>query len=86
MTIETTAIITGVAIVLIGGAIVAVCKHVSNENKHPNRSDIVFRDVCAAKEDCVETEIKNLKETIDKLDKTVVNGFTEIRHLIMGKD
>ena len=89
MTIETTVIITTCVAAGIIGAIGAVIKHISNERKHPDIDKIIFKDVCVEKmkgqEDCVEAEIKGLKENVDKLEKTTSAGFLEIRNLIMQK-
>jgi len=85
MTIETTAIITTCFAAGIIGAIACVIKHICNGKKHPDIDKIVFKDVCQAKEDCVESEIKGLKDNVEKLEKTVSSGFSEMRNLIMRK-
>lgn len=59
-------------------ALLTVAAHIANSDKHPKKQDIVFKDVCEAKEDCLEREIKNLKETVDK-------GFTEIKAILAAK-
>lgn len=69
MIIDAQAIITGCTVVGIVGAIGAVAKHISNDEKHPNKKDIVFKEVCEAKEDCVESEIKNVSVRLDSMDK-----------------
>lgn len=93
MTIETTAIITGVAIVLLAGAIVAVIKHISNSDKHPCKKDVIFRDSCEPKmerlEDCIEgaidranTQYENLTDKVDELKKDLKDELLEVKNLI----
>jgi tRNA A37 threonylcarbamoyltransferase TsaD len=82
MTIETTAIITGVAIVLVAGAIIAVIKHVSNEKKHPDTEKIVYKDVCNAEmqglQDCFEAKLNNVVADISEI-KTDVKELLKRR-------
>jgi hypothetical protein len=86
MTIETTSILTGVAVVLVAAAIVAVVKHINNNQKHPCKKDIVFSDVCEPKmkqvTDCIESEIADRKEAYRELRNDMKEGFGEIKELI----
>jgi hypothetical protein len=64
------------------GLFYALYAHVSNVGRHPDKKDIVFRDVCKPEmkrlEDCAEREIKALKELMsqrfDNLERLVRNG------------
>lgn len=71
MTIETTAIITGVLVILIAGAITAVIIHISNEKKHPDADKIVFKDVCKAEmegqQDCFEAKLDNVIKDVSEI-------------------
>jgi len=50
-------------------------KHLSNSRKHPCADNLVFKDVCQAQRDCIETSVSSLKELIeqrfDHLEKTI---------------
>jgi len=50
-------------------------KHASNSKKHPCKDDIVFREVCQANRDCIETKL-------DGLEKLTKQGFENIENLI----
>jgi len=86
MTIETTAIITGVFILLIGTVILAIAKHLANSDKHPCKKDIVFKDVCASEmtglKDCFESEVKSVNTRLEDLKVDVKNGFDDIKDLL----
>lgn len=67
---------------VIVGLFYALYAHVSNVGRHPDKKDIVFRDVCKPEmkrlEDCAAGEIKALKELMsqrfDNLERLVRNG------------
>lgn len=86
MTIETTSILTGVAIVLVASAIAAIAKHISNSAKHPCKKDIVFKNVCQPNMkwlgDCIEKEIIDRKEAFKQLREDMKTGFEEVKELI----
>jgi hypothetical protein len=74
MTIDTAAIIGGIAILLIGGGIIATIRHTTNDNIHPKKDDIVFNKTCEAEmdgmRDCVEAKLDAVKEKIENIDET----------------
>lgn len=39
--------------------------HIGKSKKHPCKDDIVYKDVCKAQHDCVETELKGMKELME---------------------
>jgi len=66
-----------------------VLKHLANTDRHPCRTDIVFRDVCKPEmkrlEDCVGKDLAALKELMqqrfDNLEKLVKNnGNRNVNH------
>ena len=63
---------------LVVASLLAVAAHISNSDKHPDKKDIVFSDVCAERENTVGVEMKNLKDTVSKLELTVAAGFMAI--------
>ncbi len=64
------------------GFIAWVTKHITNSKKHPCKSDIVFKDVCEAKQDCIESEIKNVNKRLDELKTDMKEGFDGVKELI----
>lgn len=45
-------------------------KHLSNAKKHPYADKIVYKDVCQAHRDCIETSVKDLKDyTKERFDR-----------------
>lgn len=40
-------------------------KHMSNPKKHPCSDDIVYKEVCEAKRDCIEAKIDGLQKVIE---------------------
>jgi hypothetical protein len=74
--------VLGIVGTVLGGivltSVIAVAAHISNADRHPSKKDIVFADVCTAKEKGVEIEIKNVKDAMNKLENTVSNGFQAI--------
>lgn len=73
------------AIPAISGCYVAVYgvyrylgKHLHNPKKHPCSDDIVFKDVCKANRDCIETKLDGMKELMeqrfDNLEELVRNN------------
>lgn len=77
MEIETKAII-GICV----GIVAWVTKHITNSKKHPCKSDIVFKDVCEAKQDCLENELKNINNRVGELKDDMKNGFDRVENLI----
>lgn len=59
-----------------------VTKHMTNSKKHPCKSDIVFKDVCEAKQDCIESEIKNINNRLDDIKVDMKDGFGRVERLI----
>lgn len=47
-------------------AYTAIYKHIANAKKHPCSNDIVYKDVCKANQDCLETKIDSLKELLEQ--------------------
>ena len=78
---QTLEILIPVASIIIG-LFYALYTHVSNTGRHPEKKDLVFKEVCEPKmkglSDCAEREIKALKELMtqrfDNLEKLVRNG------------
>ena len=71
-----------------------LAKHISNTNKHPCGSDIVFKDVCEERGKANEQAHQHLKEGItaaiarsdkqhNELKTDMKSGFTEIKTLII---
>lgn len=61
-----------------------VTKHMTNSQKHPCKKDIVFKDVCEVKQDCIENEIKNVNNRLAELKTDMKEGFQEIKVLVMS--
>lgn len=67
---------------VIVGLFYALYTHVSNTGRHPDKKDLVFKDVCEPKMkglgDCAEREIKALRELMnqrfDSLERLVRNN------------
>ncbi|KKN73162.1 hypothetical protein LCGC14_0403350 [marine sediment metagenome] len=59
-----------------------VTKHITNSQKHPCKKDIVFKDVCEAKQDCIESEIKNMNIRLDDIKADMKDGFERVERLI----
>jgi hypothetical protein len=57
---------------LVVASLLAVAAHISNQDKHPSKKDVVFRDVCAERENTVGVELKNVKDTVAKLESTIL--------------
>jgi len=80
--------------VLVIGVGITVClalagwlaRHITNNNKHPCKSDIVVKDVCEIKhkglEDCIENQLKSHTQRLDELRLDMKEAFTEIKVLI----
>lgn len=79
-------IFIGVTIVVIGGIIVAIAKHITCSDNHPKKEDIVFRTECdkthKGLEDCIEGKIKRLDEKFDNFREDVKDNFDEVKELI----
>jgi len=62
---------------LIAGIYGWLIKHLSNHKKHPCSDDIVYKDVCQAQRDCIETSVKDLKEyskeRFDRIEELIKN-------------
>lgn len=67
MNFDTTTILTTCAAGVILASIRVFWKHISNTNRHPPADKIVFTDVCRKTVDCIEVELKNLNEKVDKV-------------------
>jgi hypothetical protein len=63
---------------LVVASLLAVAAHIANSDKHVSKSEIVFTNVCDAKEKTVGVEIANLKDGVIKLESTVAAGFTAL--------
>lgn len=74
-----------------------VSKHTSDNDIHPSKKDIVFKDVCEVERkginDCIEGEvrlfnekIKSINEKIDTHHSFNKSQFTEIKNLIRNKN
>ena len=59
-----------------------LAKHISNTKKHPCKDDVVFKDVCDAKQNGLENEIKNLSNRVTDLRIDMKDGFCELKTLI----
>ena len=62
-----------------------VTKHITNSQKHPCKKDIVFKDVCEAKQDCIESEIKNMNIRLDDIKADMKDGFGRVERLIKNE-
>ena len=62
-----------------------VTKHITNSQKHPCKKDIVFKDVCDAKQDCIESEIKNINNRLDDIKADMKDGFGRVERLIKNE-
>lgn len=88
MTIDMQTIMNGVTVLLVGGAIMAAIKHAGNDNVHPKKEEIVFKDVCDKSMDCVETEIKSLCEKVDSSNEGIASlgeKFDKLQDYLMKK-
>ena len=63
-----------------------VTKHITNSKKHPCKADIVFKDVCETKQDCIEGEIKNLSNRVDDMKNDMNRGFDRLEAAIRNGD
>lgn len=41
-------------------------KHLSNSKKHPCNDNLVYKDVCEANRDCIETKIDGLQKLVEQ--------------------
>ena len=77
-----TAAVSAIVVPLGVGLFWAFNKHASNNDRHPAKKDLVFKDVCEPKmkaiEDCVTKDINALKELLeqrfDNLERLVRNN------------
>lgn len=58
----------------IGGCYIFVFKHLSNSERHPNKKDVVFRDVCDERQKNIETKFDNLKEDLAEIKDLIRNN------------
>lgn len=62
----------------IGGTYAWLLKHLSNSRKHPSGDKLVYKDVCEANRDCIETKIDGLSQLIeqrfDHIEEIMKNG------------
>lgn len=53
-------------------------KHLSNSRKHPSSDNLVYKDVCEANRDCIETKIdglgKIIEQRFDHIEEIIKNG------------
>lgn len=70
-------IIVSAAIII--GCMATIAKHIINNERHPAKKDIVFRDVCEPKmkglKDCLEAKIDGLTDLTKQ-------GFESLKELI----
>ena len=82
MTIETTTILTGCVLTGISAMTGIIYQHISNDEKHPHKGDMVFGDVCkekhkglddyiVAKFETVTAKIDDLKEIVERIDSKI---------------
>lgn len=68
---------------LVVGVIWKVVEHVYQADQHPNKKDIVFRDVCETKhagtENTWKAELDAAKARIEDLKKHMEKGFDEVK-------
>lgn len=90
MVIETTEILTGAAIVLVTGAIGTVAKHIYNRSKHPCQDELdkkiekkVDTEVCKARENCVESEIKAVNNRLVDMQISIIARFDTMEGYFM---
>jgi len=66
----------------IGGAYMFLFRHLANSKKHPNKDDIVFRDVCEKTQQVIHTEIKGQRDLVELKFTEVKTDLGEIKDLI----
>ena len=67
---------------LSGLVVVIFLKHLANNDRHPNKKDIVFKDVCEKTQDCIEGKLDNIKDTVDERHKDTKKHLERIEDLI----
>jgi hypothetical protein len=82
----TEGIITGVAIFVIGGIIATLSRHITNDDKHPSKKDIVFRNVCEVIHKGESTQMKDINDKLDDHKRDYIREFAEIKDLIIRLD
>ena len=82
-------IIIPVSAAIVIGCIVTIAKHITNDKKHPDKAEIVFKDVCDIKhkglEDCFESKISALNDKVETFRLDVKTEFAEVKDLIRKK-
>ena len=68
--IYTASIISGA----IGGCYIFVFKHLSNNERHPNKKDIMFREVCAEKQKNIDQKFDTIKEDLEEIKGLIRNN------------
>lgn len=63
-----------------------VTRHITNSQKHPCKKDVVFKEVCEARQDCIETEIKNVNTRLDDIKSDVKDGFRRLERVIKNRN
>ncbi len=81
MDIKIIALITAPTLAFVGW----VTKHITSSQKHPCKKDIVFKEVCDAKQDCIESEIKNVNNRLDELKTDMKEGFRRLESVIKNE-
>lgn len=60
------------------GVYVFLIRHLSNNRRHPSSDNLVYKDVCEANRDCIETKIDGLSQLIeqrfDHIEDVIKNG------------
>ena len=74
---------------IIIGCMATIAKHIINLDKHPQRQDIVFKDVCETKHqgltNCIEGKITALDDKFETFREDIKSDFTEVKELIRNK-
>lgn len=70
---------TGVIVLTVAGIII---KHTANNDRHPDASQVVYKDVCEKCSDANTTEHKHQSEALSELKVDMRDGFKEIKTLI----
>ena len=68
--IYTASIISGA----IGACYIFVFTHLANSERHPNKKDIMFRDVCAEKQKNIELKLDGIKEDLEEVKNLIRNN------------
>ena len=79
----------GVSTAIIIGCMAVVAKHIMNDEKHPDKKELMPRSECDVRhkglEDCVESKITALHDKVDTFREDVRTGFEDVKDLIRNK-